>query len=49
MLELNFYWTNLGTQEIKRIRLAGAFGSYINPNYAMVLGLIPDCQLECSF
>ena len=36
----------LGTQEIKRIRLAGAFGSYINPNYAMVLGLIPDCQLE---
>ena len=36
----------LETQEIKRIRLAGAFGSYINPNYAMVLGLIPDCQLD---
>ena len=36
----------LETQEIERIRLAGAFGSYINPNYAMVLGLIPDCQLD---
>ena len=36
----------LGTQDIERIRLAGAFGSYINPNYAMVLGLIPDCPLD---
>ena len=29
-----------------RIILAGAFGSYIDPKYAMVLGLIPDCDLE---
>ncbi|MEP3280234.1 MAG: ASKHA domain-containing protein [Stappiaceae bacterium] len=35
----------LGTQEIKRIRLAGAFGSYIDTKYAMVLGLVPDCDL----
>ncbi|MCG6858309.1 MAG: ASKHA domain-containing protein [Salaquimonas sp.] len=28
------------------IRLAGAFGSYIDPKYAMVLGLIPDCDLD---
>lgn len=35
----------LGTQEIERIRLAGAFGSYIDTSYAMVLGLIPDCTL----
>ncbi len=26
------------------VRLAGAFGSHIDPVYAMVLGLIPDCE-----
>ena len=31
---------------IDRIRLAGAFGSHIDPKYAMVLGLIPDCDLK---
>ncbi|MEP3304234.1 MAG: ASKHA domain-containing protein, partial [Roseibium sp.] len=36
----------LGTNRIDRIRLAGAFGSYIDPSYAMVLGLIPDCPLD---
>ncbi len=29
-----------------RIRLAGAFGSHIDVKYAMVLGLIPDCDLD---
>lgn len=36
----------LGTYHLDRIRLAGAFGSYIDPKYAMILGLIPDCYLE---
>ncbi len=31
---------------VDRIRLAGAFGSHIDPTYAMVLGLIPDCPLD---
>ena len=31
---------------VDRVKLAGAFGSYIDPKYAMVLGLIPDCDLE---
>ncbi|WP_417770589.1 ASKHA domain-containing protein [Stappia sp.] len=35
----------LGNPEIGRIRLAGAFGSYIDTKYAMILGLIPDCDL----
>lgn len=35
----------LGGSAIERIRLAGAFGSYIDTKYAMVLGLIPDCDL----
>jgi uncharacterized 2Fe-2S/4Fe-4S cluster protein (DUF4445 family) len=31
---------------VDRIVLTGAFGSYIDPKYAMVLGLIPDCSLS---
>ncbi len=31
---------------IDRIRLAGAFGSHIDTKYAMVLGLIPDCDFD---
>ncbi len=36
----------LGIESVDRIRLAGAFGSHIDVKYAMVLGLIPDCNLE---
>ena len=32
--------------QVDEILLAGAFGSYIDPMHAMVLGLIPDCALE---
>ena len=35
-----------GLDKVDRIRLAGAFGSHIDPQYAMVLGLIPDCDLD---
>lgn len=31
---------------VDRIHFAGAFGSFIDPKYAMVLGLIPDCELD---
>jgi uncharacterized 2Fe-2S/4Fe-4S cluster protein (DUF4445 family) len=34
-----------GTDTVDRIRLAGAFGSHIDVKYAMVLGMIPDCEL----
>jgi len=30
----------------ERVTLAGAFGSQIDPLYAMTLGLIPDCNLD---
>lgn len=33
-----------GITAVDRIVL-GAFGSYIDPKYAMILGLIPDCDL----
>ena len=36
----------LGVNSVDRIRLAGAFGSHIDVKYAMVLGLIPDCNLD---
>jgi uncharacterized 2Fe-2S/4Fe-4S cluster protein (DUF4445 family) len=36
----------LGISAVDRITLAGAFGNYIEPKYAMVLGLIPDCDLD---
>ncbi|MGD9703432.1 MAG: ASKHA domain-containing protein [Acidimicrobiia bacterium] len=33
-------------KDVGDIRLAGAFGSHLDPLYAMVLGLVPDCVLE---
>jgi len=36
----------MGVTSVDRIRLAGAFGSHISVSHAMVLGLIPDCDLE---
>ncbi len=37
---------HMGVQRVDRVKLAGAFGSYIDPKYAMILGLIPDCDLS---
>ncbi len=34
-----------GVDAVTEIRLAGAFGSQIDPTHAMILGLIPDCDL----
>ncbi|MBX2836925.1 MAG: DUF4445 domain-containing protein [Gammaproteobacteria bacterium] len=36
----------LEINQVDRIRLAGAFGSHIDVKYAMILGLIPDCDLN---
>ena len=36
---------HLGVERVERITLAGAFGSHIDVKYAMILGLIPDCDL----
>lgn len=35
-----------GVDHVDKIVLAGAFGSYIDPLRAMVLGLYPDCDLS---
>jgi len=39
---------HLGVDEVAEIRLAGAFGSQIDLLHAMVLGLIPDCDLAMA-
>jgi len=35
----------LGIDHVDRIRLAGAFGNHIDPKYAIILGMVPDCDL----
>lgn len=36
----------MGVDRVDGVLLAGAFGSYIDVKYAMVLGMIPDCELS---
>ncbi len=36
----------LGVENLDRVSLAGAFGSYIDRESAAVMGLFPDCALE---
>jgi uncharacterized 2Fe-2S/4Fe-4S cluster protein (DUF4445 family) len=36
----------LAIDTVDEVRLAGAFGSQIDPLHAMVLGLVPDCDLD---
>ena len=33
-------------KSVERVVLAGAFGTHIDPKYAMVLGMLPDCLLD---
>jgi uncharacterized 2Fe-2S/4Fe-4S cluster protein (DUF4445 family) len=35
-----------GVDRLDRVILAGAFGSYISKEHAMLIGLFPDCDLE---
>ncbi|MDP7099328.1 MAG: ASKHA domain-containing protein [Rhodospirillales bacterium] len=34
----------MGVERVERIVLAGAFGAHIDAKYAMVIGMIPDCD-----
>ena len=36
----------INIRKVDRVVLAGAFGTHIDPKYAMVLGMIPDCMLD---
>ncbi len=37
----------VGIEKLDRVILAGAFGSYIDKTEAMILGMFPDCDLDC--
>ncbi|HRK24475.1 MAG TPA: ATP-binding protein, partial [Beijerinckiaceae bacterium] len=34
-----------GVDRLDRIKLAGAFGTHIDPLYALVIGMVPDCDV----
>ena len=34
----------MGIDAVERVTLAGAFGSQIDPKYALILGMVPDCE-----
>ncbi len=36
----------MAIERVDRVVLAGAFGTHIDPKYAMVLGMVPDCLLD---
>jgi len=36
----------MGIEEVDKVILAGAFGSYIDREASMVIGMFPDCELE---
>ncbi|MBM3294486.1 MAG: DUF4445 domain-containing protein [Candidatus Aminicenantes bacterium] len=36
----------MGIEELDRVVLAGAFGSYVDPQKALILGMFPDCNLN---
>ena len=42
---IELLYQHAGVTEVHDIRLAGAFGSHIDPVYALVLGLVPDCPV----
>ena len=36
----------MGVEKVDKVILAGAFGTHIEPKYAMILGMVPDCELK---
>jgi uncharacterized 2Fe-2S/4Fe-4S cluster protein (DUF4445 family) len=43
---IQLLFDHAGITSVDDIRLAGAFGSHIDPVYALVLGLVPDCPVD---
>jgi len=36
----------MGLKKLDRIKIAGAFGTHVDPTKALVMGLFPDCEIE---
>jgi uncharacterized 2Fe-2S/4Fe-4S cluster protein (DUF4445 family) len=43
---VKYLMQKLGIEKVDSVTLAGAFGSYIDKESAMVIGMFPDCDLE---
>jgi len=37
----------VGLERPDRIKIAGAFGNHVDPQMALVIGMFPDCAIEC--
>ena len=44
--DIRLLMDRFGVERVERIQLAGAFGSHIDVKYAMILGMLPDCDLD---
>ncbi|MBW1901756.1 MAG: DUF4445 domain-containing protein [Deltaproteobacteria bacterium] len=42
----NILMKRLGVEDVERVVLAGAFGSYVDRESAMAIGMFPECDLE---
>jgi uncharacterized 2Fe-2S/4Fe-4S cluster protein (DUF4445 family) len=36
----------LGISKVDKVKIAGAFGTHVDPEKALIMGLFPDCDLE---
>lgn len=36
----------MGLEKVDRVKIAGAFGTHLDPTKAMIMGLFPDCDID---
>ncbi|MEJ2725198.1 MAG: ASKHA domain-containing protein, partial [Deltaproteobacteria bacterium] len=36
----------MGVESVDKVKIAGAFGTHVNPEKALIMGLFPDCPVE---
>jgi len=36
----------LGIDKVEKVKIAGAFGTHVDPEKALIMGLFPDCEIE---
>ena len=36
----------MGLDKVDKVKIAGAFGTHVDPEKALIMGLFPDCELE---
>lgn len=36
----------MGIEKVDKVKIAGAFGTHVDPEKALIMGLFPDCEIE---